>query len=177
MTATALLRRIERENEAKRQEAWAERAAGLKHGTKARPKWAVDHLLAVGEITPGQHSAAQRYWRAIEGAQVGAGAGNWQKVDGARPDPHEKMWNASVALQEAREARLYVATAPSSRPTRLRVLDRLFAFNGHVVTGALPTMAKMRHSPSGVKSALDPTVAKIAHVLELLEGYFDKLQD
>ncbi len=51
----------------------------------------------------------------------------------------------------------------------MTVLDRLFAFNGHVVTGARPTMGQMRGTEGGARHSYDYAVRQIVCVLDLLD--------
>ena len=122
-STTALLRRIEDEREAKRQEAWANRG----RADHKLPVWACDTLLRNGDIGADLHDAAQRYRSAIERSQGVIGA-TGEKVDGGDGDPHARLWDASVARQVARTARSFVLASPCSLRKRAAVLDALFAF-------------------------------------------------
>lgn len=161
-TTTALLARIAAEAEAARQAAWQARASG----ERKRPRWAVDHLLGVGGISAEQHTAAHRYSNALERSQPG-GRGPSPKVDGSGSDPHARMWDASVAHQVVRGARVFVLRAPSSARKRMAVLDALFAWPH-------PTMAKMTHIATGSKLPYTYAVKRIGTVLDLLDMYFAK---
>lgn len=165
-STTALLRRIEDEREAKRQEAWANRG----RADHKLPVWACDTLLRNGDIGADLHDAAQRYRSAIERSQGVIGA-TGEKVDGGDGDPHARLWDASVARQVARTARSFVLATPCSLRKRAAVLDALFAFDGEHVTGPLPTMAKMRVINAQRYSA-DYAVKRIVGVLELLALHF-----
>lgn len=166
-STTALLRRIEAEREAARQAAWAERAAP---GRKL-PRWAVDHLLTTGQIGADLHSAASRYASAIERSQPGAGAGV-EKIDGGLADPHARLWDAAVSAENVRAARLWVFRSRTAFRMRMPVLDRLFAFDGHCVTGARPTIAVMRMTATGDRLSYDTAVKRIVGVLDLLDAFW-----
>jgi hypothetical protein len=168
---TALLRRIERENQTRIAAEYAERLEAARSGTRAKglPRWAVDQMLAAGDISPDQHSAAHRYRKALERSQPGGG-GNAPKVDGGDSDPHARLWDAAQSAQVARTARSWVLASPSTRRTRARVLDRLFAF-------PCPSLEKMRTQANG-KTAnhrlpRQDVVRRCAHVCELLEVFFE----
>lgn len=160
---TKLLRTIERDDEAKRQAAWAERSSGKR--TQRNPRWACDTLARTGQITADQHKAAHRYASMIERCHLSS-AGSLERVDGGAGDIHARLWDAAVCLSAARQARVFVLRAPSAIRTRMAVLDRLFAF-------PLPTMAQMQLAPSGAKYPYDFAVRRIAGVLDLLAIHFD----
>lgn len=160
---TKLLRDIARDDEARRQEAWAERSAG--ETRKRNPRWACDTLARTGQIDADQHAAAQRYVSLLERSHVVTG-GHDERTDGGSGDIHARLWDAAVSLQNARAARLFVLKAPSAIKTRMAVLDRLFAF-------PLPTMQQMQVSPSGGKYPYEFAVRRIAGVLDLLAIHFE----
>lgn len=156
---TALLRRIADEDEDARQLAWAERK---EHGrAKRNPRWAVDHLLSVGQITADQHDAAKRLQSCLERSQPGYASG-CEMVDGSRSDPHARLWDAAVCSSAVRQARIFVMATRSASKNRMLVMDKLFAFPA-------PTMAQMQRSASGSKLPYDYACKRIRHVLELLE--------
>lgn len=166
-STTALLRRIEDEAEAKRQAAWAERkASGSTGRERQRPRWCVDHLLSVGQITAEQHEAGRRYASVLERSMPG-GAGSDAKVDcsNAGADPHARMWDAAVSAETARAARLFVLRTKSASRNRMQTLDKVFAF-------PQPTMSVMQRSPSGSKLPYDYACRRIRHVLELLDVFW-----
>ena len=170
-STTALLRRIEREDRERIATEYAERLEAARSGTRAKglPRWAVDQMLAAGDITPDQHSAAHRYRKALERSQPGGG-GNAPKVDGGDSDPHARLWDAAQSAQVARTARSWVLASPSTRRTRARVLDRLFAF-------PCPSLEKMRFEANGKTAAhrlpRHDVVRRCVHVCELLEVFFE----
>lgn len=159
---TKLLRDIARDDEARRQAAWAERSSGAR---KRPPRWACDTLARTGQITADQYAAANRYAALIERSHL-AGAGSMERVDGGDGDIHARLWDAAVCASAVRQARVFVLSAPSAIKTRMAVLDRLFALPH-------PTMAQMQVSPSGAKYPHDFAVRRIAGVLELLVIHFD----
>lgn len=171
---TALLRRIEAETQQAAQAERDERLEEARTGRRRRrnPKWAVDHLLDVGAITADQHGAAMRFALAIERSHLGTSGAGRDKVDGGGGDIHARLWDASVSAEVVRRARLFVLRSSSATKTRGAVLDRLFAFNGHDVTGARPTMEKMRTNSLGSRLPYDYAMRRIVHVLKLLEAFF-----
>lgn len=158
---TKLLRDIARDDEARRQAAWADRSAGRRRN----PRWACDTLARTGQITADQHRAANRYASLIERSHL-AGGGRQERVDGGDGDMHARLWDAAVCASAVRQARLFVLRAPSAIKTRMAVLDRLFALPH-------PTMAQMQCAPSGAKYPHDFAVRRIAGVLELLVIHFE----
>lgn len=170
-STTALLRRIERETEERIASEFADRLAASRTGTRAKglPRWAVDQMLAAGDITPDQHSAAHRYRKALERSQPGGG-GDRPKVDGGDSDPHARLWDAAQSAQVARTARSWVLASPSTRRTRARVLDRLFAF-------PCPSLERMRTQANAGKAGYrlprHDVVRRCVHVCELLEVFFE----
>ena len=171
-STTALLRRIECEDQARIAAQYAERLEASRTGTRAKglPRWAVDQLLAAGDISPDQHSAAHRYRKALERSQPGGG-GNAPKVDGGDSDPHARLWDAAQSAQVARTARSWVLASPSTRRSRARVLDRLFAF-------PCPSIEKMRFQANANRKAnhrlpRGDVVRRCVHVCELLEVFFE----
>jgi hypothetical protein len=130
---TALARRIEREDEARRQQAWADRAEPRQ---RRRSKWAVDHLLDTGQITPDQHTAAERLAQAIVIANTPphlAGSAptqvhpGWDLTFATEMDRVTRHWKRANARSAARGARSWVAAAPLTTKARMRLYDRLFA--------------------------------------------------
>lgn len=133
MTMTALQRRIEREDEAKRQEAWADRAAGAQ---RKRTKWAIDHLMDTGQITPDQHDAAQRFYA------ICVAANREPPLSGSSVvTPIQAAWDLSIAAdvrrlervwgtEEARSIRSamfsWVEAAPRTNKARMGLMRRLF---------------------------------------------------
>jgi hypothetical protein len=130
---SALAVRIERENEAKRQQAWADRAEPRQ---RRRSKWAIDHLLDTGQITANQHTAAERLAAAIVAAsepphlpgsaptQVHPG---WDLTFATEMDRVSRHWKRATARSAAQGARSWVAAAPLTTKARMRLYDRLFA--------------------------------------------------
>ena len=162
---TALLRRIEREDEAKRQIAWDER--GLPY--VGRRKWAIDHLLDTGQISPDQHTAAGRLHEVIivaatpppmAGLNLGAVHTSWDLTVGA--EVRRCRWEVSQSRQIARGARSWVAAAPLTTKPRLRLYDRLFAL-------PLPSWRMIRASDARLKAE------RISALLDVLAAYWDAM--
>lgn len=175
-STTALLRRIEREDQARIAAQYAERLEASRTGTRAKglPRWAVDQLLEFGVITPTQHSAAHRYRKAIERSQEG-GRSDTPKVDGSRSDPHARAWDRAVSRTISRSARAWVGKNLRRYPAALRVLDRLFAFNGDTLTGALPSLSKMRDIGENGRLGNKENERRCFRVLESLTIYWAEM--
>ena len=130
---TALLRKIEIQDEAKRQAAWDERATP----GRRRTKWAVDHLLDTGQISTSQHDAAAALAVCIAVAAkpppIGGSSANtihpgWDLTMQAELHRIARACGPAVAAQVARRARSWVLAAPRTTPKRIRLYDGLFAF-------------------------------------------------
>jgi len=163
---TALLRKIADQQEAERQEQWAERKAANTTGrVRKNPKWALDHLLATGQITALQYDAGKRYASALERSLPGS-AGDLNKVDNSLADPHARIWDACVCAGTVRAARLWVLRSQHASRTRMDTLAKLFAYPH-------PTMPMMRTLESGCELSYAVAVSRITGLLDLLDAYFE----
>lgn len=133
---TALLRKIADQDEAERQEAWEERKAANDGARVRRTKWAVDHLLDVGQITPPQHDAAVRYAEAYAAAVRPAPLGGsqllsvhpaWDQTFGREMTRVMNGWNAEASRAIVLAARAWVQAAPRTNKARMSLMQRLFA--------------------------------------------------
>ena len=160
---TALLRRIAREDEAKRQIAWDERAAQ----SRRRPKWAADHLLDTGQISPAQHDAAAALAVCIAVAAkpppIGGSAtettihAGWDLTMCAELHRIARACDPATAAQRARMARSWVLAAPRTTPKRIRLYDGLFAFpqvSWRTITGGHASRDDLAGQASGLMDVL-----------------------
>ena len=104
MSQTALLRRIEREAEARRQQQWTDRAAEAEARPRRRTKWALDHLMDAGDITTDQHDAGVRY------AQVRAVVLRPPPLAGSQLVGVHPAWDMTFAAEIERAARAWSRT-------------------------------------------------------------------
>ena len=163
-STTALLARIEREKHAAAQSERDDRLAQAR-GERQRihaPKWAVDHLMSVGALTPDQHTAAHRYASALERALGGSGGG-YERVDGGDNDPHARLWDMAVSAQTARAVRGFVLASGQRRPTTKPMLEALFSFPH-------PSMSMLRVRRSGAE-----VERQVCNVVDLIEQAFQVL--
>lgn len=182
-STTALLRTIDEQDEARRQEAWEDRR---RSHAKRPPKWAVDHFLEVGAISAEQHDSALRYARAIEAGFAG------DPLSSGLSETHvtRVVWDTSVAAEFDRvakaldraQSREVAVTARSHvrnallrwRKTAWPTMDLLFGFNGLFVTGPLASWKMLRSRGTGVTNA-QQCEAQTVRVLAALDEHFTSL--
>lgn len=174
---TALARRIEREDQEAAQAERDRRLAIARGGvTRRRSKWALDHLLDTGQITPGQHDAAERLAAAIVTAYTPphlAGSAptqvhpGWDLTFAAEMDRVARGWKHEQSRQAAAGARSWIAAAPLTTKARMRLYDRLFALPA-------PSMKAMRGANGGSYER-DSLVPRISAMLEVLCAYWDAM--
>lgn len=168
---TALLRQIDRQDQARVREAWEDRRLG--HDRRP-PVWAVDRLLATGVISAEHHDAAQVFARAIDRSQPG-GAASAERVDGSWHDPHASAWDAAQSAYVARTARSWIFQVGGSRAKTMPVLDALFAFDGHASTGPRPTFAQLRRAlglhASTVERRVVATLDQLADAIAFVDAH------